>query len=77
MNLKKHISKFLSQKFHSKIAHSKKCITQNYSFKKHTSKLLPQKMHFNIAITKIFFMRDSINAVKDKIDKDKSLVMHD
>ena len=34
-------------------------------------------MHFNIAITKIFFMRDSINAVKDKIDKDKSLVMHD
>ena len=46
-------------------------------FKTAISKLLPQKMHFKIALTKIFFISASINPVKDHIDIDKSLKMHD
>ena len=59
---------------------------QNCSFKKHTSILLPQNCSlkkcisintfqnyfFKIVITKIFFISASINAVKGKIDTNKS-----
>ena len=54
---------------------------QNRSLKKRISKthakLLPQKMHFKMAITKIFFISASINAVRNKTDINKSLIMHD
>ena len=43
----------------------------------HFLKLLPRKMNFKITVTKIFFISTHINAVKDKTDRDKSLIMHD
>ena len=39
--------------------------------------MLPHKMHFKIAIAKIFFISAFINAIKDKTDINKSLIMHD
>ena len=49
----------------------KKCISKAHA------KLLPQKMYFKTAITKIFFISASINAVKNKTDINKSLIIHD
>ena len=74
-SLKKCISKLLFQKAHFNIAPSK-LLPQKMHFKKHISKLLPQKMHFKITITKIVFISASINAVKGKIDINKSLIMY-
>ena len=83
-SLKKYISNF-SFKIHFKISLSKnvfqncffKIATSKNAFQNRSFKLLPQKMHLKTALTKIFFISASINAVKDKISINKSLIMHD